>query len=127
MATYFSDIDLKFKQHPLTKDLVPLVDADAVKNAIKNIVLTNKKERRFNPSFGGNVRNYLFENLDFITTEAIKEDIIDLISEYEPRVTNVRVANVSDINKNMLSFVIRYNIKNNIEDYAVDVLIRKMR
>lgn len=127
MAKYYSDLDLKFVQHPLTKDLVLLEDDESVKNSIKNIVLTNKKERRFNPDFGGNVRSYLFEELDFITTESIKEDIINLIAIYEPRVENVKIRNVSNVNENLLSFTIYYNILNVPETYNLDLIVRKVR
>ena len=76
MEKFYSDIDLRFQAHPLTKDLIKLEDGDAVKQSIKNIVLTNKKEKRFDSLFGGNLRNYLFENIDTLYLDTIKEDII---------------------------------------------------
>ena len=60
----YSDLNLLFTAHPITKDVTRLLDADAVKRSVKNIVLTNYYERPFKPAFGGGIRNLLFE-LDF--------------------------------------------------------------
>lgn len=127
MAKYYTDIDLRFKLHPLTKDIGKLEDDDAVKNSIKNIVLTNKNEKRFNNEFGGNVRSYLFEEIDFIVSEVIKQDITDLIYRYESRVENVIITNLSDISADTLSFTIQYNIINIPLPQTLDLIVRKLR
>jgi hypothetical protein len=57
----YSDLDLLFKAHPISGDVTVKTDADAVKRAVKNIVLTNYYERPFKPSLGGNIRGLLFE------------------------------------------------------------------
>ncbi len=50
----YSDLDLKLTLHPFRKDIVPLKDSEAVKNAVKNLILTNFFERPFQPSVGAN-------------------------------------------------------------------------
>ena len=48
-------------------------------------------EKFFRPLFGSGVRGLLFDFMDVATSEAIEEEIITVINNYEPRVTNVQV------------------------------------
>ena len=63
----FKDINITFKKHPVTNDLVVSRDASAIKQSIVNLLLTNKGERPFNPDYGSDIRSYLFEPLDYAT------------------------------------------------------------
>ena len=59
----YSDLNLNFTKNPATKDVARLFDVQAIKRAVKNIILTNKYERPFNSDFGCNLRGFLFENM----------------------------------------------------------------
>ena len=48
---------------PVSKDLALLKDEDAVKESIKNLILTDRGERLMQPYIGGNIRAMLFENM----------------------------------------------------------------
>lgn len=122
----FTDLDLRLKQHPITKDIVKLEDDFAIKMAIKNIVLTNKKEKRFNSNFGGNVRNYLFENLDIISTTDICSDITNLIYKYESRISDLKVSIISN-DTNTINLQINYRCLNVKQNETLELLIRKIR
>ena len=89
MATTLSykDINITFKKHPVTDDIVVSKDASAIKQAIVNLLLTNKGERLMNPTYGSDIRKYLFEPLDFGTAGTIKDEIVRTLRNYEPRVT----------------------------------------
>ena len=54
----FKDINITFKKHPVTNDLVVSRDASAIKQAISNLLLTNRGERPFNPDYGSNTVSY---------------------------------------------------------------------
>ena len=84
--TDYQDLDLKMKLHPAYGDVRPVKDVDAIKGSIKNILLTKRGERPFNPEFGCDLTKYLFEPVDIITTNMIKEEIIYSLTEHEPRV-----------------------------------------
>ena len=60
------DFDLSFRRHPSTGKLLMKKDDEAVKQSLKNLVLTNRYERPFRPEFGGDVRKRLFDNFDSI-------------------------------------------------------------
>ena len=61
------DLDLSLKQHPIRKDINVLKDDNAIKNAVKNLLITNAFERPFQPQLGANLRGLLFEPADAIT------------------------------------------------------------
>jgi len=83
----FKDININFKKHPVTGDLVVSKDASAIKQAIVNLLLTNKGERPFNPDYGSNIRSYLFEPLDYGTAAQIELGIKSTLAKFEPRIT----------------------------------------
>ena len=71
----WADLDLSLKKHPIQKDIIPLKDDKAIRNAVKNLVLTNFYERPFQHSKGANLQGLLFEPADMITAYEIKESI----------------------------------------------------
>ena len=87
----FKDISLSFDPHPVTKDLPILKNQSAIIRSIRNLVETIPNERFFNPSLGSDVRSSLFDFVDFATASVIRDQIINTISNYEPRVTDVDV------------------------------------
>ena len=82
----FKDININFKKHPVTNDLVVSKDASAIKQAIVNLLLTNRGERVFQPDYGSNIRSQLFEPLDYATAASIKSSILYTIAKFEPRI-----------------------------------------
>lgn len=87
----YSDIPLGLNIHPNTNDLTVLKDLDSIKQSVKNLVLTNFTERLFEPNIGGNISALLFEPADPFTIIAIKENILNVLRDYEPRITDIIV------------------------------------
>ena len=83
----FSDLDLDFSAHPVTKDVVKKLNDNAIAGSIRNLLLTSHYERLFNPELGSNLKKMLFEPIDNITTSIIQGMILQTIQNYEPRVT----------------------------------------
>ena len=82
----FKDLNITFKKHPVTNDIVVSKDASAIKQAIVNVLLTNKGERLMNPRYGSDIRRFLFEPLDYGTAFQIKGNIRDTLERFEPRI-----------------------------------------
>ena len=72
---------------PSTDDLLVKKEDAAVKQAVLNLLLTNKGERVYDSDYGSNIRTYLFEPLDFGTAGTIKDEIVRTLKNYEPRVS----------------------------------------
>tara|TARA_E500000178_G_scaffold334093_1_gene369663 strand:- start:816 stop:1244 length:429 start_codon:yes stop_codon:yes gene_type:complete len=106
----YKDLPLSFLQHPGTKDIRPITDIDAVKQSVKNIVLTNFGERPFQPEIGSNVTSYLFEPADGMSGYMIEEEIKNALKEQEPRVNGVSVKVSANIDNNALTAKISYNV-----------------
>jgi len=90
----FKDISLSFVPHPVTKDLPILKNENAIRRSVRNIVETIPTERFFNSLLGSDVRDNLFEFVDFGTASIIQEQILIAVENFEPRVDNV-VVNVN--------------------------------
>tara|TARA_R110000868_G_scaffold154598_4_gene380669 strand:- start:1370 stop:1807 length:438 start_codon:yes stop_codon:yes gene_type:complete len=100
----YSDLDLSFMVHPTSNDIKPVYDLAAVKNSISNLVQTSFKERPFHPEIGAGIRALLFEPVDLFTSLALKDNILTVINQFEPRVKNVTVQIQDDSERN--SYVI---------------------
>ena len=87
----FKDISLSFEPHPVTKDLTILKNENAIKKSVRNLVQTIPTERFFNSILGSDVRDSLFDFVDFGTASAIQDQIEITIQNFEPRVENVVV------------------------------------
>ena len=81
----YSDIDLSFKAKPSSGEIYKKTDAAAVKQSVKNLLLTDFYEKPFQPFFGGNLRAMLFELADEDAEDEIEENIRNAINKYEPR------------------------------------------
>ena len=91
ISRVFKDISLSFEPHPVTKDLQILKNERAITRTIRNLVETIPTERFFNSTIGSNVRSSLFDFVDFGTASVVQSQIEVAISNYEPRVDNVKV------------------------------------
>ena len=97
----FKDISLSFDPHPVTKDLPILTNERAIIRSVRILVETIPTERFFNSSLGSNVRSSLFDFVDYATASTIQDQIIEVINNYEQRVTNVivQVDPIPDLNE----------------------------
>ncbi len=112
MATQLSyrDINITFKKHPVTDDLVVSKDASAIKQAIVNLLLTNKGERLMNPTYGSDIRSYLFEPMDYGTANQIKNNIRDTIETFEPRIRVLQISATPNFDDNGFDITMTYNV-----------------
>lgn len=107
----FKDLNITFKKHPVTDDVVVSRDVSAIKQAIVNLLLTNKGERLMNPGYGSDIRRYLFEPLDYGTANQIKGNIRDTIERFEPRISVTRLKASPNYDDNGFDINMQYNIR----------------
>ena len=106
----FRDISLSFKRHPVTRDLLPLRNEDAIKRSVQNLVRTNVGEVFFRNDIGTRITGALFElgNSDFV--DPISTEIDTVITNFEPRVELTDVSVDPRPDENSLDIEISYNI-----------------
>jgi phage baseplate assembly protein W len=106
----FRDISLSFDPHPVTKDVPALINERAIMRSIRNLVQTIPTERFFNLEIGSDIRRSLFEFVDFGTASIIKDQILNTISNFEPRVNNVQVEVNPNPDRNEFEVTVVFNI-----------------
>lgn len=127
-VTIYADFLTSFDRNPTTDNLALNINENAVKRAIRNIVLTNRGERFYDSKKGCNTRGSLFQNFDPATLEILRLQIEEAITRYEPRANPIRVDVVDDIDRNAIHVRVSFQIINIISDpIQFDLLIEKVR
>ena len=106
----FKDLSMTFQRNPLNDDLVVLKNATAIARSVKNIVFTQPGEKFFDEDFGSRVSRFLFENINPVTASNIRDEIVQSVLNYEPRVELRTVTVVPDYDANSMNATIIYDI-----------------
>ena len=83
---------------------------EAIKNNLINYFLTNTDEIYLNPTFGANLRAFIFEQITTGNLESLKQDIQSKISLYFPNVLVLSLELTSDPDYNEVTMTLKYNI-----------------
>ena len=75
----YSDFHMDLFRNPVSLDLAVNRDEEAVKQSIKNLLLTDRGERPFQPDLGSDIRKMLFENLTPNTSLVMREMIRETV------------------------------------------------
>jgi len=124
------DFDLSFRAHPSTGKLLMKKDDDAVKQGLKNLLLTNRYERPFRPEYGGDVRKRLFDNFDTIFASDYENQIKTAIKNYEPRAViddNNSVIITENADGNQLYIKVYFKNAVTLSDVSIDINLNKVR
>ena len=90
---------------------------NAIKNNLINYFLTNPGDYFLNPTFGGGLRNFLFEQINDGNVDFLKEDISSKITEFFPNIILTSLNVSQNIDFNSLIVDISYQVANtNIND-----------
>ena len=106
----FKDISLSFSPHPVTKDLPILKNENSIVRSVRNLVQTIPTERFFNSSLGSDVQDSLFGFVDYGTASLIEDQIITVVTNYEPRVENVEAEVEPQVDNNSFGVIVRFDV-----------------
>jgi phage baseplate assembly protein W len=123
----YSDLDLLFRPNPVTGDINPIRDTEAVKRSVINLVLTNFNERPFQPEIGSGVRGLLFEPADPITMHDLEEAVRRTIANFEPRVRilDISTEDLSDVNA--YSMTLEFQILSTEQVTTTTIVLERLR
>ena len=122
----YKDIDLSFARK-LSGDIYKKEDAAAVKQAVKNLLLTNRSEKPFAPNFGGNLNNFLF-NLDTeFDLDLLEKRIVDIVDAYEPRAKVVNTDINVDGSAHTVRVTITFRILSTNEEDTIELNLARLR
>ena len=106
----FKDINLSFKRHPVTNDLVTVRDEDAIKRSVKNIIFTILGEKPFLPQFGSVINEALFDLNTNLNEIRVIDEIRTSLLNYEPRIDNIDVNVTVSPDTNEMNCTVQYDI-----------------
>ena len=107
----YRDLDLFFSKKS-NKDVNKVTDVEAVKRAVRNLLLLNTFEKPFHPEIAGDLRAMLFENMTPLTAAVISRKVEDTIKDFEPRARLVGVATTPNFDRNEYKVSVYFYIVN---------------
>ena len=122
----YKDIDLTFSPKP-AGDIFKKVDAAAVKQSVKNLLLTSRGEKPFNNFFGSNLNSALFGLDTEFDPEFVQNLIFDAITNHEPRARVLSVTVQLKPENNTLDTTVEFQIVNTKEIVTLDVSLARVR
>jgi phage baseplate assembly protein W len=123
----YTDIDLSFGAHPVTKDILRKKDENAIAQSIRSLLMTAHYERLYNPELGCNLRNYLFEPVDNVTTTLIQKEIQMTLQNYEPRMIIKEVVVVPNFDDQAYDVSISFFVNNTQDPIRVSFFLERIR
>ncbi len=106
----FRDIPFFVSKNAFTSDLNTIVNLSAIRQSIKNIILTNLGERTFQYNFGCNVYDSLFELMEEDQKIAMQITILSKLQLYEPRIQVNEIYIESYPEENKINIVVNFGI-----------------
>ena len=109
-ARAFKDINLSFKRHPVTNDVVTIRDEDGFKRCVRKIIFTILGEKPFEPEFGSIINEALFELNTDLNEIRISDEIKNSLENYEPRISGISVSVSVYPDSNEMNCTVQYDI-----------------
>jgi|11BtaG_2_1085332.scaffolds.fasta_scaffold00147_13 phage baseplate assembly protein W len=125
--TVYTDFKMDLEKSPVSSDLTLNKNEEAVKQSIKNLILTDRGERLMQPNLGGNIKAMLFETITPATLKLIEEQVRSTINLHEPRADLIDVLVSSEIDDNTVVVKIAFYISNNQQPISLSVILERTR
>ena len=124
----YRDLDFSMFRNPNTKDVSVKTNDEAIKTAVRNLILTNKYDRLFQPNINSGVTAKLFENVTPELAFRLKDDVEDVLRIYEPRIDLIDVS-VGQLvrDENTLVIVIQYRLTNESDVITQNITLDRIR
>jgi len=106
----FKDISASFQINPLNNDLIAVTNTNAIARSVRNLILTKKGEKPFEPNLGSGVYDLLFENMDKQTASVIRDEIVLVLENYEPRISIIEVLVKPNYDEASMDVTLQYEI-----------------
>lgn len=122
----YTDLDLTFTNKD-NGDVYKKTDVAAVKQAVKNLILTNHFEKPFLPRFGADIRSLLFELAYDDVASDIVANIRNAIRIYEPRaeIVDIKVKSLPDYNS--INVTLSFTVVNTQETVTFTTVVSRLR
>lgn len=125
--TRYSDLDLNFIEHPGLKNILPKTDIEAVKRSVRNLFYLSYGDKPFHPEKAIGIKKYLFEQMSPITYAKMRREVVQLLGQYEPRVTVLDVSFGNPNNEGRLNITMIFRIINVPDPVTITFYLDRQR
>jgi len=123
----YTDFHKDLTVNPISLDVALRTNEESIKESLKNLILTDRGERLFQPNLGSDVRASLFENVTPVTLKILEERVRDVINNFEPRVSLIDIDVISLYDDNKVQITIYFYVKDNEAPISITVFIERVR
>lgn len=126
-GSLFADLNMSLAVHPNKKDIIPLTDLAAIKQSVRNLVLTNKGEKVFRSDIGCNITDLLFDNYNNVMALRMKSAIKRTLNKFEPRIENITVQITPTPDYNAVAATIGFKLNNQNREFDLEFALNRTR
>lgn len=123
----YSDFYTNFNVHPQNKRLVKYTNEESVKRSIRNLILTEKYDRLFQPELGSRIKSLMFENMSSVIEDEIKSAIKETIDTYEPRARVIDVVVQAKESRHAYDVYIYFEVINSVNPVSINITLYRAR
>ena len=124
---YYSDFYTNFNVHPQNKRLVKHTNEEAVKRSVRNLLLTEKYDRLFQPEVGSRINSLLFENMSEIIVDELKNAIKETLDRYEPRIRVIDIIIQANESRHAYDVYIYFEVINSVNPVTLNITLYRAR
>jgi len=125
--TIFTDLDISFARNSVNGDVAVLRNEDAIKQAVKLLILSQNFERPFHSEIGSPVNGLLFENSSPLLTSMIRRVVQQTLSNFEPRIDVRNIQVTENVDQHQIEVTIEFSIVGTTTSFEVDINIERTR
>lgn len=122
----YKDMAFSMFANPMSGDMGKKTGADAVKGAIGSILKTDFNERLFQPEFGSNIRALLFEQMNPITEERLRTEVLEAVNRHEPRAQVIGVQVEAQEEQNRYVISVLFNVASESEPQLLETVFERV-
>lgn len=105
-----TDLSYDFLAHPVTGNIVLAKNEIAIKQSIKTLIFLNLYEKPYNTNIDVGINSYLFEQINIVQIDKLKDSIKLILEQYESRIRVEDVQIYPEESTNSLNITIDYVI-----------------
>ena len=124
---YYSDLPFFISPNAFTNDMNIVSGLAAIRQSVKNIVLTNNGERAFEFPFGSSLYGTIFDNFTYELMMDIQSRIANNIRIYEPRVALNDIRVLDNPKENAITVIIDFYVSDLKQNDIIQINLVRTR
>ena len=123
----YSDFLTDLNPHPVSGDIVKFINEHSVVRSIRNLLLTNKFDRLYQPNIGTDIHRMLFEPISSVTAQNISVFVQQTITNYEPRAKVLSIEVVPDEENHLYNVNLKVIVINKQDPISFNITLDRIR